>query len=134
MVTHSSTLAWRIPWREEPGRLQSMGSQSQTRLSNFTSLTLSIFNRILLDLEINASPNSERKRLKWNSIVLPCTLWISTRHYMGEELSIQCPLLFAREMIQFSSVQSLSCVRLFVTPWTVAYQAPLSMGFSRQEY
>ena len=31
-------------------------------------------------------------------------------------------------------VKSLSCVRLFVTPWTVAHQAPLSMGFSRQEY
>jgi len=31
-------------------------------------------------------------------------------------------------------VKSLSCVRLFVTPWTVAYQAPPSMGFSRQEY
>ena len=30
MATHSSTLAWRIPWREEPGRLQSMGSQSWT--------------------------------------------------------------------------------------------------------
>ena len=27
MATHSSTLAWRIPWMEEPGRLQSMGSQ-----------------------------------------------------------------------------------------------------------
>ena len=27
MATHSSTLAWRIPWREEPGRLQSMRSQ-----------------------------------------------------------------------------------------------------------
>ena len=27
MATHSSTLDWRIPWREEPGRLQSMGSQ-----------------------------------------------------------------------------------------------------------
>ena len=26
-VTHSSTLAWKIPWMEEPGRLQSMGSQ-----------------------------------------------------------------------------------------------------------
>ena len=26
MATHSSTLAWKIPWREEPGRLQSMGS------------------------------------------------------------------------------------------------------------
>ena len=31
-------------------------------------------------------------------------------------------------------VQSLSCVRLFVTPWTVAHQVPLSMEFSRQEY
>ena len=31
-------------------------------------------------------------------------------------------------------VKSLSCVRLFVTPWTVAYQAPPSVGFSRQEY
>ena len=31
-------------------------------------------------------------------------------------------------------VKSLSCVRLFATPWTVAYQAPLSMGFSRQQY
>ena len=27
MVTHSSTLAWKIPWTEEPGRLQSMGLQ-----------------------------------------------------------------------------------------------------------
>ena len=28
----------------------------------------------------------------------------------------------------------LSCVRLFVTPWTVAYQVPPSLGFSRQQY
>ena len=31
-------------------------------------------------------------------------------------------------------VKSLSRVRLFAIPWTVAYQAPQSMGFSRQEY
>ena len=31
-------------------------------------------------------------------------------------------------------VKSLSRVRLFATPWTVAYQAPPSVGFSRQEY
>ena len=36
MATHSSTLAWKIPRTEEPGRLQSMGLQSQTRLSDFT--------------------------------------------------------------------------------------------------
>ena len=32
------------------------------------------------------------------------------------------------------NVKSLSRVRLFATPWTVAYQAPLFMGVSRQEY
>ena len=36
MAPHSSTLAWKISWMEEPGRLQSMGSLSQTRLSDFT--------------------------------------------------------------------------------------------------
>ena len=36
MAPHSSALAWTIPWMEEPGRLQSMGSQSRTRLSDFT--------------------------------------------------------------------------------------------------
>ena len=36
MATHSSTLAWKIPWMEEPDRLQSMGSRSRTRLSDFT--------------------------------------------------------------------------------------------------
>ena len=52
MATHSSILAWKIPWMEEPGRLQSMGSglensmnciahrvtKSQTRQATFTSL------------------------------------------------------------------------------------------------
>ena len=32
MATHSSIPAWETPWTEEPGRLQSMGSPSQTRL------------------------------------------------------------------------------------------------------
>ena len=36
MAPHSSILAWKIPWMEEPGGLQSMGSRSWTRLSNFT--------------------------------------------------------------------------------------------------
>ena len=37
MATHSSTLAWRIPWTEEPGRLQSTGSQ---RLGHDTATSL----------------------------------------------------------------------------------------------
>ena len=35
MATHSSVLAWEIPWIEEAGRLQFMGSQSRTRLSGW---------------------------------------------------------------------------------------------------
>ena len=39
MATHSSVLAWRIPWTEEPGGLQSTGSQkSRTRLRMHTHL------------------------------------------------------------------------------------------------
>ena len=41
----------------------------------------------------------------------------------------QNPLLLGRIAIRVK-VKSLSRVRLFETPWTVAYQAPLSMGFS----
>ena len=44
-------------------------------------------------------------------------------------LSLHCTIFMRR-----SEVKLLSCVQLFATPWTVAYQSPLSMGLSRQEY
>ena len=44
------------------------------------------------------------------------------------------PLQIPWDLHSEVKVKSLSRARLFVTPWTVAYQAPLSMGFSRQEY
>ena len=51
----------------------------------------------------------------------------------GKNTGVGCHfLLHARKWKV--KVKSLSHVWLFVTPWTVAYQAPLSMGFSRQEY
>ena len=58
MATHSSTLAWRIPWREEPGRLQSMGSQRVehnwvTSLLLFKTNSLTSFSIIILTLEID---------------------------------------------------------------------------------
>ena len=39
MATHSSNPAWRIPWTEEPGWLQSIASQSWTRLKRFSNST-----------------------------------------------------------------------------------------------
>ena len=41
MATHSSVLAWRIPWRGEPGGLLSMGLQSRTRLKRLSSSKVS---------------------------------------------------------------------------------------------
>ena len=56
MATHSSTLAWRIQWTEEPGGLQSMGSQSGTRLSN----TFTFFRR--KKLTFNSVPSVDPGR------------------------------------------------------------------------
>ena len=47
MVTHSSILAWRIPWMEEPGMLQSMGLQ---RVGHDGAASLSLFFSLLLNL------------------------------------------------------------------------------------
>ena len=55
---------------------------------------------------------------------LPCP-WDSP----GKNTGVGCHVL-----LQCEKVKSLSRVRLFSTPWTAAYQAPPSMGFSRQEY
>ena len=38
------------------------------------------------------------------------------------------------DVFNLCCAQLLSCVQLFATPWSVAHQAPLSMGFSKQEY
>ena len=41
---------------------------------------------------------------------------------------------WTEEPVGLQSVHCFSCVQLFVTPWTIACQAPLSIGFPRQEY
>ena len=51
MATHSSTLAWKMPWMEEPGKLQSMGSQSQTPLSDFTLLLLYVLELLFIHIK-----------------------------------------------------------------------------------
>ena len=43
MATHSSILAWRIPWMEEPGRLQSMGHQESNTTEQLHFLSFSIY-------------------------------------------------------------------------------------------
>ena len=80
MAPHSSTLAWKIPWVEEPGRLQSMGLLRVTRLSDF------IFTFHIHALEKERQPTPvflPGESQGWGSLV-GCHLWGHTELDMTE--------------------------------------------------
>ena len=60
MATHSSILAWRIPWREEPGRLQSMGSQ---RVGHDFTFTFMVFPAVVYGCESSTTKKAEYQRI-----------------------------------------------------------------------
>ena len=119
MATHFNILAWRIPWTEEPGELQSMGLQPVRHSWNdlAAAVAKSLRSCPTLCNPIDSSPPGppvpgvlQARTLKWVAI--------SSSNAWKWKVK----------------VKSLRHVRLLATPWTAAYQAPLSMGFSRQEY
>ena len=68
-----------------------------------------------------------KSRWGWEKSLWPGIIWpMQISVHSGSEIF---PL---KAVVGNQKVKSLSCVQLFATPWTVAYQAPLSMGFSRQ--
>ena len=71
MAAHSSTLAWKLPWTEEPGQLQSMGSQSWTRLSDFT-FTFH-FHALEKEMATHSSYLAWRILGRWS--LVGCRLW-----------------------------------------------------------
>ena len=106
MATHSSVLAWRIPGTGEPDGLPSMGSH--------------------------------RVRHDWSDLAAAAAAWCHEKKFFFIKKMCFCMLAppFPNHMTLgkslwflhlFSSVQSLSCVWLFVTPWTAAHQAFLSI-------
>ena len=81
MAPHSSTLAWKIPWMEEPGRLQVHGiAKSQTRLSDFTFT----FHFHALEKEMAPTPVFlPGKSHGWRSLV-GCSPWGRTESDMTD--------------------------------------------------
>ena len=69
MATHSSILAWRIPWTEEPGRLQSMGSQESYMIEQ---LTLSLFFTILSWTNVWNSKEKGKVSIQFSSVAQSC--------------------------------------------------------------
>ena len=120
-ATQSSVLAWRIPWIEEPGRLQSIGSQSVRHDWGTFTFTLSAAKSLQLCLTLCDPIEDSPPGSPIPGILQARTLeWVTMSFSSAWKWKVK--------------VKSLSCVRLLVTSWTAAHQAPPSMGFSRQEY
>ena len=118
MATHSSVLPWRIPGMAEPGGLPSMGSHRVGHDSSIfkyiiASVTITRYKGFLV---MNSATNQQLFNVILHSNI---TKLFSER---SEVIQLYLP---------FCSVQSLSCVQLFATPWTAACQASLSITTSR---
>ena len=115
MAPHSSTLAWKIPWMEEPGGLQSMVSLG-VRHDWATSLSLSLS----CTGEGNGNP-------------LQCSCLENPRDG-GAWWAAVYGVAQSRTRLKWLSIrsdQSFSRVRLFAAPWIAARQASLSITNSR---
>ena len=81
LATHSSTLAWKIPWTEEPGRLQSMGSR---RVGHDWATSLSLFTFMHWRRKWQPTPVFlPGESQGWRSLV-GCHLWGRTELEMTE--------------------------------------------------
>ena len=127
MAIHSSMLSWRIPWTEEPGELWSMGSQG-------------VGHDWATELNWREPPLNLRFRVIQNGEGFFLLLWMQLQQLSqgcSEASSLWvcfyiCFCLF--NYFRWLTCELLSHVQLFATPQTITHQAPLLMGFSRQEY
>ena len=122
MATHSVNLAWKIPWTEESGRLQSMGLKEPDATER---LTLSLFIR-------KSSPPKSYNF--WKQCTFQsnwCRLgWFSWWDMSGwDTFHIQTDTI----VNWMDKKESVSPVWLLVITWMIGLLAPLFMEFSRQE-
>jgi len=119
MATYSSILAYRMPQIEETGRLQSIGSQRAWLdwRHLHAHAAKSLLSCLTLCDPIDGSPPGSP---------VPGILQARTLEWVA--------ISFSNAWKWKAKVKSLSRVWLLATPWTAAYRAPPSIGFSRQEY
>ena len=135
MATYSSILAWRIPWTEEPGRLQSTVMPLVHPSSYWYPRVCSLYPWVCFLFVIFTAAAAAAKSLQ-SCLTLcgpidgsppgypvPGTLQARTLEWIA--------ISFSNAWKGKVKVESLSRVWLLATPWTAAYQAPPSMGFSK---
>ena len=141
MVPHSSTFAWKIPWTEEAGRLQCMGS-----LESDTTEQLHFHFSLSCTGEGNGDPlqcsclENPRDGGAWWAAVSGVAQSQTRQKWLSSSSSMLYSLRITRYLYGFALVfmwswtrcqwacmlSHFSSVQLFVTPWTAAHQAPLS--------
>ena len=122
MCSNTCCSSYRIPW-------------VKTRPFNITDFRLghtADFSKWVL--EIDMSPNGRFMRHHMVPHLLNSPLFSVAVSLVGLSHSVVFRRCQHRSGLLDSEVKSLSRVRLFATPWTIAYQASQSMGFSRQQY
>ena len=115
-ATHSGILAWRIPWTEESGRLQSVGLQSQILLKQLSMHALSL-------LWVESSP---LKLIRWSRNPQYLSMWPLLEMILFKGSYVKLPSL--APMCSVASVVPDS-----VTLWTIVRQSCLSMRCFRQD-
>ena len=107
---HSSTLAWKIPWTEEPDRLQSMGSpKSRTRLSDFT-FTLLLGRKVMTNLD---------SIFKSRDIILPTKVrLVKAMVFSVVMYGCESWIIKKAERQRIDAFELWCCRRLLRVPWT----------------
>ena len=125
MATHSGILAWKLPWTEEPGRLQSIGSQSDT-----TEVTCQAHSLIsgLRSIQSESLKMGPWTLILWVLQVIHKTLKFENNYSCRRDRQVNLDWLLLLLLSRFSRV------RLCEIPWMAAHRAPPSLGFSRQEH
>ena len=138
MATHSSILAWRFPWTEKPGRLQSMGSQRvghgwSDLACKYILEEASTQKKSWVEFQISFQVNCSFLIYYFPSFNLSSAFFFLLTDlflYFLHSTPTSISSLFLPQFLLFV-VQSLGHVWLFVTPWTVAHEAPMSFTISR---
>ena len=152
MATHSSFLAWRIPGTEEPSGLPSMGLHRVGHYWSDLAVAAATITKGLKDYKTTVTYNSKTKKCPAEKI---CVIEIflallESKVYLKDsngETDIENRLMGmgrGEERVRWMEkitwkltlllLSRFSRVRLCATPQTAAHQAPMSLGFSRQEH
>ena len=107
MAPHSSTLAWKIPWMEEPGRLQSMGS---LRVGHDWVTSLSLFTFLHWRRKWQPTPVFLPGESQGRQSLVGCRLWGRTESDTTEQLSSSSSSMHAKSLQSCSTLcHSMDC-------------------------